>query len=131
MNLMNAEGFFEDGGFEYVRFEQTDLHGLSRSKIVPARHFRRFAENGLNFFGGLLGLDLQGGISSGTGYMEERRYQDQVIWPDPRTLAPVPWIAKTARVLSEPSWYDGTPAAAGPRYLMRQMIQRLTEMGFS
>ena len=56
MNLLNAEAFFEDGGFEYVRFEQSDLHGMSRSKTVPVRHFRRFAENGLNFFGGLLGL---------------------------------------------------------------------------
>jgi hypothetical protein len=33
----------------FVRFEQTDTHGISRSKTVPVRHVRRFAEGGLNF----------------------------------------------------------------------------------
>ncbi|MBI1877386.1 MAG: glutamine synthetase [Chloroflexi bacterium] len=42
-------------GIEFVRFEQTDTHGISRSKTVPVRHFRRFAEAGLNF---LLGQQL-------------------------------------------------------------------------
>ncbi|TMC07425.1 MAG: glutamine synthetase, partial [Chloroflexi bacterium] len=59
-------------GFEYVRFEQPDLHGLSRGKTVPLRHFGHYAEHGLNFLGGLLGLDAQGGVASGTGYLEER-----------------------------------------------------------
>lgn len=131
MNLLNAEGFFEDGGFEYVRFEQSDLHGMSRSKTVPTRHFRRFAENGLSFFGGLLGLDVQGELAPGTGYLEERGYQDQLIFSDPRTLAPTPWLTRTARVLAEPSWPDGSPVGAGPRYVLRQLLQRLTDMGYS
>ncbi|MBV9280929.1 MAG: glutamine synthetase [Chloroflexi bacterium] len=131
MNLEAAERFFEDGGFDFVRFEQTDLHGMSRSKTVPVRHFWHFAEHGLNFFGGLLGLDLQAGVAPGTGYMDERNFQDQLVWPQLETLAPVPWMERTARVIVEPSWYDGSPAAAGPRYLLRQMLDRLDGMGYA
>src|SRR5947209_14407156 len=110
MNLEDARRFLDDGGYEYVRFEQTDLHGMSRSKTVPVRHFEHFAGEGLNFFGGLLGLDVQAGVAPGTGYMDERSFQDQLIWPHLDTLSPVPWMAQTARVLCEPSWYGGSPA---------------------
>jgi glutamine synthetase len=131
MNLLNAEAFFEDGGFEYIRFEQTDLNGLSRSKTVPVRHFRRYAENGLTFFGGLLSLNANGEVTPPPGTGNGPSIEDQVIWPDPRTLSAVPWIPRTARVLSEPSHLDGTPVQAGPRLVMRQVVQRLSDLGYS
>jgi glutamine synthetase len=131
MNLDDAQVFLHHGGFDYVRFEQTDLHGLTRGKTVPAAHFRRFAENGLNFFGGLLGLDAQSGVAPDTGYMAERHFQDHLIRPDLNTLAPIPWLSRTVRVLAEPSWYDGTPAAAAPRYLLRRLLDRLAEQGYA
>jgi glutamine synthetase len=84
----------------------------------------------LNFFGGLLGLDLQSGVASGTGYMDERNFADHLIWPDPHTTAPVPWAENTARVIADPSWYDGTPARAAPRYLLRQLLQQLDGLGY-
>lgn len=127
---VHSDDFLQNGRYEHVRFEQTDLHGLSRSKTVPVRHYRYFAERGLNFFGGLLGLDLQSGVPSGTGYMDERNFADQLIHADTDTLAPVPWMSSTAHVICEPHWYDGTPAAAGPRYLLRRMLQRLDDMGY-
>ena len=130
MESREAEAFLEHGGYEYVRFEQSDLHGLSRSKTVPARHFRRYAEQGLNFFGGLLGLDLQGGVAPGTGYMEERNFADHLIRADKFTLSPVPWMDRTARVIADPYWYDGEPAKAAPRHVMRQMLTRLRSLGY-
>ncbi|MGI8969068.1 MAG: glutamine synthetase family protein [Chloroflexota bacterium] len=130
MNLEEAQQWLSDGEFEYVRFEQTDLHGLSRGKTIPTRHFHHFASRGLNFFGGLLGLDVQSGVAPGTGYMDERSFQDQLVWPQLDTLAPVPWIPGTAKVLCEPTWYGGTPAEAGPRWLLRQMLERLDGMGY-
>jgi glutamine synthetase len=127
---VDALSFLDEGGYEYVRFEQTDLHGLSRSKTIPIRHFQHFAEEGLNFLGGLLGLDLQGGVASGTGYLEERNYADSLIMADLSTLSPVPWAVNTARVIAEPRWYDGEPARAAPRYLLREMLRRLEAMGY-
>ena len=54
MEIPDAEAFLQAEGCEYVRFEQPDLHGMSRSKTVPAAHFRHYAEQGLNFLGGLI-----------------------------------------------------------------------------
>jgi glutamine synthetase len=131
MQLPDAESFLADGNYKYVRFEQTDLHGLSRSKTIPVAHFGHFSEEGLNFFGGLLGLDLQSGVASGTGYMDERKFADHRIRPDLSTLAPVPWVDDTARVICEPYWYDGEPAKAAPRFLLRQMLEKLDSMGYA
>lgn len=130
MDLREAEAFLADGEYLFVRFEQTDLHGLSRSKTVPASHFRRYAEDGLNFFGGLLGLDLQGGVAPGTGYMEERNFADMLIRPDFATLGPVPWALGTARVICRPFWYDAGEVQASPRFLMEQMMGELSDMGY-
>ncbi|MGH2449348.1 MAG: glutamine synthetase family protein, partial [Chloroflexota bacterium] len=131
MNLAEAERYLQDNDIEYVRMEQTDLHGLSRSKTVPVAHFGHFAGNGLNFFGGLLGLDLQSGVAPGTGYMEERQFADQVLRPDLDTLAPIPWVPATAKVIGEPYWYGAGPAEAGPRFVLRRLIDRLGDMGYT
>src|SRR5215471_15217746 len=126
--IEQAEERLVSEGFEYVRFEQPDLHGMSRGKTVPARHFKRYAEQGLNFLGGLLGLDAQGGVASGTGYLEERNFADSLIFPDLGTLAPVPWADRTARLLADPRWYDGQPLQAAPRHLARRQLERLHEL---
>jgi glutamine synthetase len=128
--IQEAEQHLTGEGFEYVRFEQPDLHGMSRGKTVPARHFRHYAELGLNFLGGLLGLDAQGGVASGTGYLEERNFADSLIFPDLATLAPVPWAERTARVLADPRWYDGEPLLAAPRHLARVQLRRLADLGY-
>jgi glutamine synthetase len=129
--IQEAEEHLAGEGFEYVRFEQPDLHGMSRSKTVPARHFRHYAERGLNFLGGLLGLDAQGGVVAGTGYLEERRFADSLVFPDLETLAAVPWAERTARVLADPSWYDGEPLQAAPRHLARRLLDRLADRGYA
>jgi len=128
--IQEAETHFSAEGFDYVRFEQPDLHGMSRGKTVPVAHFRHYAEHGLNFLGGLLGLDAQGGVAGGTGYLEERNFADSLIFPDLDTIAVVPWAERTARVLADPRWYDGQPLQAAPRHLARRQLDRLTELGY-
>jgi glutamine synthetase len=39
-------------------------------------------------------------------------------------------VTRTARVIVEPRWYNGTPAEAAPRYRARQLLDRLQDMGF-
>src|SRR5258708_12928734 len=114
LTIQEAEARLARDGVEYVRFEQPDLHGLSRSKTVPVRHFHHYADHGLNFLGGLLGLDAQGGVAPGTGYLEERNFADSLVFPDLGTLAPVPWAERTARVLAAPPWHAPHPLPPAP-----------------
>ncbi len=120
----------DTSNIDFVRFEQTDTHGISRSKTIPARHLQQFAANGLNFLLGQLGFDVQGGVAPGTGYLEERGFPDSRIFPDLDTMTVLPWAARTARVICEPRFQDGTPAMAAPRAIARALLGDLESMGY-
>ena len=115
---------------DFVRFEQSDTHGIARSKIVPARHVRHFAQSGLNFVLGLLGVDAQFGIPTGTGYLEEVSYADGRIRPDLSTYRVLPWADRTARLLCDPYYQDGRPAMAAPRAVARALLEQLETRGY-
>jgi glutamine synthetase len=118
------------GGVEFVRFEQSDTHGISRSKTIPTPHVRDFAEDGLNFLLGQLGFDAQAGVAPGTGYLEELGFPDSRIRPDLGTYRVLPWADKTARLICEPYHMDGRPAMAAPRLVARKLLAELEEMGY-
>ncbi len=115
---------------EFVRFEQTDLHGISRSKTIPAKHVESFARGGLNFLLGQLGFDAQAGVAPGTGYLEDRGFPDSKLFPDPDTYAVLPWADATARLLCTPHFFDGTPAPASPRLAMARLCEALAGEGY-
>jgi glutamine synthetase len=130
MQITEIRKLFNEGDVEFVRFEQTDTHGISRSKTVPARHFERFADRGLNFLLGQLGFDAQARVAPGTGYLEELGFPDSRIKPDLTTFQVLPWADKTARVLCEPFYLDGRPALAAPRLVAKKQIEALNAMGY-
>ncbi len=130
MNIADIERLIHEQRIEFVRFEQTDSHGISRSKTVPARHFRRFSEKGLNFLLGLLGFDVQAGLAPDTGYLEELGFPDGRIFPDLRTFQIVPWAEDTARVICEPYYLDGRPAMASPRLVVKLLLDELANLGY-
>jgi glutamine synthetase len=117
-------------GVEFVRFEQTDTHGIARSKTVPTRHFAEFAGRGLNFILGQLGFDAQGGVALGTGYLEDLGFPDSRLFPDLSTYVVLPWADKTARVLCEPHFQNDRPAMAAPRAVARKLLDELEATGY-
>jgi glutamine synthetase len=130
MDLFDISRLIAEQRIEFVRFEQSDTHGISRSKIVPARHVERFARDGLNFLLGHLGFDAQAGVAMGTGYLEDLGFPDSRIFPDLATFRALPWLDSTARLLCEPRFYDGSPAGAAPRFVARRQLQALYELGY-
>ncbi len=119
-----------DHDIHFVRFEQADLHGVSRSKTVPVGSFMDYIDNGLNFYGGLLGLDIQSMVPTGTGYAEEVAYADHCTVPDLSTFKVLPWVPNTANITVDPYWYDGAPAMASPRLLLKKIIDDFDAMGY-
>jgi len=117
-------------GIRNVRFELPDLHGTSRSKIVPIQHAARFASDGLNMYGGAVVLDSRSDVVPGTLYNEEIAYADQLLRPDPSTAAIVPWAEATARFICDTTWADGRPLGAAPRHVFRRVLDRCKSLGF-
>jgi glutamine synthetase len=122
-------GWLEQG-IRYVRFELPDMHGNSRSKLVPIEHAPRYAEEGLNMYGGAVVLDTRSDVVPGTLYNEEIGYADQRLKPDPATAAIVPWANHTARMICDTYWDDGRPLGAAPRQVFRRVLNRCRELGY-
>ncbi|HLI09526.1 MAG TPA: glutamine synthetase family protein [Ktedonobacteraceae bacterium] len=117
-------------GITNVLFELPDMHGIARSKIVPLIKARSFAEKGLNMYGGTVALDSRSFVVSGTQYNEEKNYADQVLIPDLSTAAVVPWMNRTARLICDTYWADGTPLHAAPRHVLRNAVAELDKLGY-
>jgi glutamine synthetase len=121
---------WREQGIRNVRFELPDMHGTSRSKLVPIEHAGKYAETGLNMYGGVVVLDSRSDVVPGTLYNEEVAYADQRLKPDPATAAIVPWAEATGRMICDTYWDDGTPLAAAPRHVFRRVLERCHELGY-
>lgn len=119
-----------DRDVEYVRFELPDLHGVSRLKVVPIDKVEAYTRKGLNFYGGTLALDTASMVVSGAGLHAERKYRDHMIFPDLDTLAPVPWLDRTAKVICDPYWSAEEPLTVAPRYVLKSLLAKASEMGY-
>jgi len=117
-------------GIEYVRFELPDLHGVSRLKVIPIDKVAGYARKGLNFYGGTLALDTASMVVTGSGFHEERKYQDHLLIPDLATLTPVPWLEKTAKVICDPQWSAAEPLTVAPRYVLKSLLAQAEQLGF-
>lgn len=130
MSLSKVLEEIEEKGITAVRFEQTDLHGIARSKLIPARHFKEKATGGVNYYLGHLGMGVQANVIPGTGYAEEVGFADAVHFPDYSTFTVLPWAENTARILIEPT-YKGEYVSAHPRVLARKQLEKLKNLGYS
>lgn len=124
------DGWRKDG-IGFVRFELPDMHGISRSKTIPIAHAADYAERGLNMYGGVSVLDARSDVVPGTLYHEEVGYGDQLLFPDPDSAQVVPWADRTARLICDARWYDGSPLEATPRNVFRRALDKAEGMGFT
>ncbi len=130
----DAEAFvkkLEADGYEFLRWEFPDMAGLSRGKTIPINHVADYMVDGLNLYGGTVALDSNSIPVAGSGYNEEMNFTDCVMVPDLNSLTPVPWLEKTARVVCDTMWYDGTPQMATPRLLLRKMLNLADSLGYT
>lgn len=119
-----------DQNVEYVRFELPDLHGVSRLKIVPIDKVEGYIRKGLNFYGGTLALDTASSVVPNSGLHAERKYRDHMLFADLDTLAPVPWLDRTAKVICDPYWSVEEPLTVAPRYVLKALLNKAASMGF-
>jgi glutamine synthetase len=121
---------WHEQGIRHVRFELPDMHGNSRSKLIPIEHAAHYADQGLNMYGGTVVLDTRSDVVPGTLYNEEIGYADQRLKPDPSTAAIVPWATHTGRMICDTFWDDGRPLGAAPRHVFRRVLDRCAQLGY-
>lgn len=117
-------------GIQYVRFELPDLHGMSRSKLIPIDAVEGYARGGLNLYGGTLGLDTASNVVPGCGLHEEISYADSKLFPDFDTVRRVPWLPNTAKVICDAHHIGGEPIKGAPRAVLKALLAEAARMGF-
>ncbi|XP_070712701.1 lengsin [Pempheris klunzingeri] len=115
----------------FVRFEATDLHGVSRSKTVPVRFFHEKAVYGVPMPRSYLELTLSPKSNEVDHANTANFSSDVLLIPDLATFRVLPWAEQTARVICDPCTVTGNPLRTSPRLIAKQLLGQLQTMGFS
>ncbi|KAM9362823.1 lengsin [Symphorus nematophorus] len=115
----------------FVRFEATDLHGVSRSKTVPVRFFHEKAVYGVPMPRSYLELTLSPKSNEVDHASSANFSSDVLLIPDLSTFRVLPWAEQTARVICDPCTVTGSPLRTSPRLIAKQLLGQLQSMGFS
>ncbi|XP_051939986.1 lengsin [Hippocampus zosterae] len=115
----------------FVRFEATDLHGVSRSKTVPVRFFHEKAVYGIPMPRSYLELTLSPKSNEVDHANAANFSSDILLIPDLSTFRILPWAEQTARVICDPCTVTGAPLRTSPRLLAKQLLSQLQSLGFS
>ncbi|CAL8333060.1 unnamed protein product [Lota lota] len=115
----------------FVRFEAVDLHGVSRSKTVPARHLHEKAAYGVPMPRSYLELTLSSRSSEVDNADAANFSSDILLMPDLHTFRVLPWTEQTARVICDPCTVTGAALRTSPRLIAKQLLGQLQSLGFS
>ena len=103
-----------------------DMAGAARGKVVPAA---KFGEGQLKMPEGVFAQTISGDYVTDPDNVEDR---DMWLVADPETLRPVPWAAEpAASVFMDCFTRDGAPVAKSPRGVLRNVLSKYKERGWS
>lgn len=107
-----------------------DLNGRLRGKWLSREHLDKAFKGGLKLPLTALGFDIWG--RDPESWVFESGDADGVCVAEAATLAPVPWLsASTGQLLMSLRQSDGIPCGYDPRDLLRNIQQRLKQLGYT
>jgi glutamine synthetase len=112
----------EERDIRFVRLWFTDVLGFLKSvAVAPAELEGAFAE----------GIGFDGSAIEGFARVHE---SDMLARPDPATFQVLPWRGEapgTARMFCDILMPDGSPSYADPRHVLRRVMQKAADLGFT
>ncbi|XP_067839810.1 lengsin [Heptranchias perlo] len=112
----------------FIRFEASDLHGISRSKTVPSRFFQEKV-----FHGVPMPRDyLEQTLNPKEDEVDHSSFNSDILLvPDISTFSVLPWAEKTARVICDCYSITGSPLLTSPRQVAKLQLNQLRAYGFA
>ena len=132
--LLNEANEFlaEHPEVQFVDLLIADMNGVVRGKRVDRGSLLKVYEKGINLPASLFALDITGSTVESTGLGLDIGDADRVCRPIPGTLAMEPWQRRPiAQLLMTMHELEGEPFFADPREVLRQVVQRFTDMGLT
>lgn len=119
MTPTQAEHLIERHDIRYILAQFVDIHGVAKTKSVPADCLNTVLEEGAGFAGfAVWGMGMQ---PHGPDFMAKG---------DLDTLTPVPWQPGYARIVCVGHVHD-KPHPYDTRYVLQQQLARLAERGWT
>jgi glutamine synthetase len=122
----------ESGEVDTVLTCFTDMQGRLMGKRVDGDYFvDEVLDHGVEACNYLLALDME--MDPVPGYRManwEEGYGDFKLAPELTTLRRIPWLDRTALVLCDVVWDDGTPVAPSPRQVLKAQVERARQAGY-
>ena len=107
----------KDKGIKYFLISFSDLFGVARSKLVPARAIKDMQKEGAGFAGFAAWLDMT------------PAHPDMFAIPDPDSLIQLPWKPEVGWLASD-LWMDGKEVEASPRVMLKRQIAAAKKQGY-
>jgi glutamine synthetase len=107
-----------DQGVKYLLPSYVDMHGVSKSKMVPIAHFDRM----------MGGSELCTGAAL-DGVPQEINDEEVAAHPDPDSCAIQPWQPEVAWFASD-LWCEGKPFEPCSRNILKRTTARAADMGY-
>ena len=112
----------EEREIRFVRLWFTDVLGFLKSFSIPAQELPEALEEGVGFDGSAI---------DGFARVQEA---DMIARPDASTFQVLPWrpdVPGVARMFCDIHTPDGPPFAGDPRLVLRRVVSRAADLGFS
>ena len=112
----------KEGDVEFIRMQFTDIFGQLKNVAITASQIEKAVNNEIMIDG-----------SSIEGFVRINE-SDQYLRPDLDTFAILPWRpqhGKVARLICDVYNPDGTPFAGDPRGVLKKVLKRAADMGYS
>lgn len=111
----------EEKDIRFIRLQFTDVLGILKNVTITRSRLERVIDEGCMFDGSSI---------DGFARIEE---SDMLLRPDINTFDVFPWsnpVGRTARLICDVYNTDGTPYESCPRHILKQQIERASELGF-
>jgi len=120
-----------DGRIDNVVVAVPDLAGrLQGSRVAVEQFLDRVVPDGFGACTYLLASDVEMQTRADYAFSPwDTGFGDLLLRPDLETLRRLPWDPRTALVISDAEWQDGTPVEVAPRQILRRQIERLRAFG--
>ncbi len=131
--LAELKQMVRDGRIDTLVVALTDMQGRLMGKRVQGQAFLNGAiDHGAHFCTYLLGTDMEMNTPDGFALMNwESGYGDWIADPLWDTMRVVPWLEKTAIVLSDTVDHHGHEIPISPRTILKKVVAKATAMGYS
>ena len=105
-------------GVRYLMASYADMHGVSKTKLVPLAHIRDMLEGSELFTGAAL-----------DGVPQQVNDEEVSARPDPGSCTPLPWDSTVAWLASD-LWLAGKPFEACSRGILKRQLAAAAHLGY-